>query len=135
MIFVLATGFMGYLSILNRDHQAFVADQRRMVFWRDQLNDARQAGQQAPATLPIPRGDSKGVRETHIYQSLYDDVQQSRRRDTAVVYRYVPVSFFLRPAGRHVLVFDGKELRIMWIPESEIDEQAAALGMRRARPD
>ncbi|TWT43942.1 hypothetical protein RAS1_03450 [Phycisphaerae bacterium RAS1] len=116
------------LSLYNRDEQEVQADRRRMEFWRESFQKLLDAAQELPLQLPTPPGDSAALRDDYIYNMMYQQVLRVRGK-AALCYRTQAAQLALRRDGRHVLIFNGRALEIVWMNEDEFAEQAEVLGM------
>jgi hypothetical protein len=67
--------------------------------------------------------------ERHDFNLFYVDRQKSRPEgDVGVCWLKNPVRFFVRTEGRIVILFDGKNFKSRWMPESEFRAAAGQLG-------
>jgi hypothetical protein len=141
--FALLTGLMVLLSMAQRDEQAVRSCHDRLAFAADELQNRLSRGVTAVDNLPLP--GSTGVAKVATGQPRNEDEAfenrvhyfynadwwrgRHRRRVVGVCSCAAPHQLFLRPDGRHVIVFDGQRYELRWMTESEFARQAPEFGL------
>ncbi|MDX2199833.1 MAG: hypothetical protein SF069_12795 [Phycisphaerae bacterium] len=128
VLFVISLAVVLLVSMYNRDTLEVQADEARMRFWQQRFTAIQAQNDLAPMVLPLPPGQAPSLLDGFVYTRWFDLVALNRG-GTAVVYRREPLRFFLRPAGRHIVVFDGRKFRIEWVAERDFAERAGAYGI------
>lgn len=127
LVLVVVTGLLIVLAITNRDRQAIRHSHRVGI----RLTRAFQAEFDrtgiAPRRLPPVNLRARHIRDAVIFNVYYPD-QIRTARVVGVCCNRSPVSMYLDPPGRHVVLFDGREFQLEWMLETEFRERAYALG-------
>ncbi len=136
--FVLVTGLMVVLSMLQRDQQSIVSCRERLVFATRELQKRLGRGQTELVDLPLPdsKGDSAQPQSEEAFENrahyFYNSDwwrEQPKRKVVGVCCCAAVHDLFLRPDGRHVIVFDGTKYELRWMTEAEFARQGPELGL------
>ncbi|MBU0640499.1 MAG: hypothetical protein KKB50_16675 [Planctomycetes bacterium] len=126
-IFVIATATMITLSMANRDAQSVRTCQTNLRYALDVFRSEHK-GKPLPWTLPMPHAERDLLRSHYRYAP-----QNANLLDTyspvGICWCDQPHHLFLRPSGRHLLLFDGEEYEIRWMSEAEFRTNAARFGL------
>jgi len=140
-VFVIVTAAMVVLSMAQRDYQAVQACRDRLEFTRGQLQELLAHGTVAPLELPMPGHSTEAggtpaprkpaedpfVARAHYFYNARYARQPDRKDPVGVCCCEAPHHLYLRPDGRHVIVFDGQRYSLGWLSEAEFQRRASAL--------
>lgn len=128
----LATAVMVFASLAHRDYRAVRSNERLMgelqaLFQADYLD--------RPLPQKLPLDDPEGPRVDVNWRKRLCYVPQNQWRldeleRVAVCYNDVPLTFYVRPDGRHLILFDGREYTLEWLSEAEFRQQHDRYGIR-----
>lgn len=128
VLFVIITLGMIYIALRQRDAQAvrniteigrlMAADMQRVFDQEKRLPD------RAPNLGP----QFRAIASRFVFNPFYGELSRSIK-PVAALYSTGPISLFLNPPGRVVVLFDGKNFRAEWIPETDFHNRRAAWGL------
>ena len=131
-VFVLVTAAIVVLVMARRDQEALAKSKRVFEFIQRSFQD-KFVTAALPALLPMPTDETRdatlAMRDSICYAPAAKYQREPNRPQVAVCYHYKPLRLFLRPAGRHVVLFDGHDYSLVWMAETEVQQRAAELGI------
>jgi hypothetical protein len=128
VLFLFLTAAMVLVSLAHRDSQAAKAAEqcRAWAEYAARELTAKYKGRMLPLLLPHREKDRERVR-THYHYEWSNDRHVAANERVGVCCCKQPHRFFLRPDGRHVILFDGEDFRVVWMTEDAFRERAAEL--------
>ena len=131
-IAVLATTVTAVGILLNRDAQSFRAARKQGETIAAALQETYGRRRDPPLSFPILHGTNAGLHSRYYFNMFYASQQESNRLAGVCCMRQ-PEHFFVRSAGRIVILFDGSKFSSQWMPEEEFQADADALGFGSLR--
>ncbi|MFO0840522.1 MAG: hypothetical protein U1D55_18600 [Phycisphaerae bacterium] len=117
------------LALAQRDQQAIRQCRAQVDRTIARLRHDQAAGH-VPTTLHDPSTDDPNAPDHFAYNPLYAQL----RRNTPLVGVACcaePHQLYLRSAGRHLIVFDGKDFRSEWVREDQLAARLETLAFSR----
>lgn len=113
--------------LLNRDTQHLRIRMRQGEKVAAALQRAYDRTRDPPLSFPTLDGAGRGLYDLYYFNIFYASRQESDQQVGVCCLRE-PVRFFLRTEGRVVVTFDGSRFSSQWMPESDFQNRAKALG-------
>lgn len=127
MVILVSVGMI-VLAISNRDTQAVKTSANIARALADALQQSYDHNGRAARRLPNITLGSRYIRDVVTFNVYYPDQIRTARR-VGVCCSKRPLELYLRPSGRHVVLFDGEHYSVEWMPESEFQQRAFGLGL------
>lgn len=113
------------VALANRDAQHLRAVRQQAGGIAAALQERYAARGRLP--LRFPDALERNLHERYYFNPRYADQRYWRERVGVCCLRQ-PLRFYVRPAGRMVVIFDGENFSAQWLSEEQFRTEAQALG-------